>query len=87
MQESRYAPGQRSALPTPAAGSALPSWRGWWAARVAHVLPAYYQDLDTEDHLLFAGIQEDGSALDAPTCNRLFDLPALHSTGFTDGRV
>jgi hypothetical protein len=31
---------------------------------------------DTEDHLLFAGMHEDGSPLDAAACKRLFDLPA-----------
>ena len=31
---------------------------------------------DTEDHLLFAATQEDGTPLDSATCKRLFDLPA-----------
>jgi hypothetical protein len=31
---------------------------------------------DTEDHILFAAIQENGAPLDAAACKRLFDLPA-----------
>ncbi len=31
---------------------------------------------DTEDHLLFAGIRDDGAPMEAAACKRLFDLPA-----------
>lgn len=31
--------------------------------------------LETEDHLVLAGIADDGEVLDAPQCRRLFDLP------------
>jgi len=31
---------------------------------------------DTEDHLLFAGVDDSGTLVDAAACKRLFDLPA-----------
>lgn len=34
------------------------------------------QTFDTEDHLLFAGLRDDGVPLEANVCKRLFDLPA-----------
>lgn len=33
------------------------------------------QALDTEEHLIFAGVDETGTALDDAQCRRLFDLP------------
>ena len=32
--------------------------------------------LETEDHILFAGLTDDGSSIDETQCRRLFDLPA-----------
>jgi superfamily II DNA or RNA helicase len=32
--------------------------------------------MDTEDHLFFAGVTDDGATLDEDECRRLFDLPA-----------
>ena len=32
--------------------------------------------MDTEDHLFFAGVTDDGATLDEAQCRRLFDLPA-----------
>ncbi len=34
------------------------------------------ETFEAEDHILFAGIRDDGSALDPDVCKRLFDLPA-----------
>jgi len=31
---------------------------------------------EVEDHILFAGVRDDGESLDPDTCKRLFDLPA-----------
>ncbi len=31
---------------------------------------------EAEDHILFAGVRDDGESLDSDTCKRLFDLPA-----------
>jgi superfamily II DNA or RNA helicase len=31
---------------------------------------------EVEDHILFAGVRDDGEPLDSDTCKRLFDLPA-----------
>ena len=34
------------------------------------------ESFEAEDHLLFAGLRDDGSPLDPSVCKRLFDLPA-----------
>jgi superfamily II DNA or RNA helicase len=34
------------------------------------------ESFETEDHILFAGIRDDGRVLDPDSCKRLFDLPA-----------
>ena len=34
------------------------------------------QSFEAEDHLLFAGVRDDGDPLDPVACKRLFDLPA-----------
>ena len=31
--------------------------------------------LETEDHLILAGVTDDGEAVDDAQCRRLFDLP------------
>lgn len=35
------------------------------------------ESFEAEDHILFAGVRDDGEALDAATCRRLFDVPAM----------
>jgi superfamily II DNA or RNA helicase len=34
------------------------------------------ESFETEDHILFAGVRDDGQAIDSAACKRLFDLPA-----------
>jgi adenine-specific DNA-methyltransferase len=34
------------------------------------------ESFEAEDHILFAGIRDDGTPLDSTACKRLFDLPA-----------
>lgn len=34
------------------------------------------ESFESEEHILFAGIRDDGEALEASTCKRLFDLPS-----------
>lgn len=36
----------------------------------------FVESFEAEDHILFAGVRDDGEPLDPDTCKRLFDLPA-----------
>jgi hypothetical protein len=38
--------------------------------------------LETEDHVVFAGMTDEGAILDESQCRRLFDLPAAHTGAY-----
>ncbi|MGH8533094.1 MAG: SNF2-related protein [Gammaproteobacteria bacterium] len=53
--------------------------RSGWLSCIRLTLNA----LETEDRLVLAGVTDDGTALDATQCRRLFDLPAIQGGGCT----
>lgn len=58
--------GKRLAILEPHVGSS-----GWLICAKFTV-----ESFEAEDHILFAGVRDDGSPLDSAFCKRLFDLPA-----------
>ena len=58
--------GRRMAILEPHVGHA-----GWLLCSKFSV-----ESFEAEDHILFAGVRDDGSAVDPEACRRLFDLPA-----------